>query len=40
MKYIDKFCKFNVLRLKIGVIKKILKEGYDIVVKRKIILGY
>lgn len=53
--YIDKFCKFNVLRLKICVImkfllifflfvmffiEKILKEGYIIVVKFKIILGY
>lgn len=38
--YIDKFCKLNASRLKIGAIKKILKEGYDIVAKRKIIPGY
>lgn len=40
IKYIDKFCKLNASRLKIGAIKKILKEGYDIVAKRKIIPGY
>lgn len=55
IKYIDKFCKLNASRLKIGAImkpllifflsvtfsiEKILKEGYKIVAKRKIIPGY
>lgn len=55
MKHIDKFCKLNASRLKIGAImkpllifflsvtfsiEKILKEGYNIVAKRKIIPGY
>lgn len=55
IKYIDKFCKLNASRLKIGAImkpllifflsvtfsiEKILKEGCNIVAKRKIIPGY